>query len=59
MFTSMMRKYMFARQNCYINASIFSIITYGKNYIFQDYYYQNVTGKSPNFLLLKEYAATG
>ena len=30
----------------YINASIFSIITYEKNIIFQDYYYQNVTEKS-------------
>ena len=30
MFTSMMRKRMFAGQSCYINASMFSITTYGK-----------------------------
>ena len=37
---------MFARQTCYINELMFSIITYGKNTIFQDNYYQNVTGKT-------------
>ena len=49
MFTSMMRKYMFARQNCYIKASLISIYIVWekyKNIIFQDYYYQNETGKS-------------
>ena len=37
---------MFDRQTCYINPSMFSIIAYGKDTNFQDYYYQNVIGKS-------------
>ena len=48
MFTSMIRKKYVYRANMLITHLILSIVTYGKNIIFIiDYYYQNVTGKSP------------